>query len=30
MKLVIVVDDIPNELSGKYRIVKNNIKHLIE
>jgi phenylacetate-CoA ligase len=23
------VDDIPNEKSGKYRIVKNNIKHLI-
>ena len=24
------VDDIPNEKSGKYRIVKNNIKHLLE
>jgi len=25
----IYVDDIPNEASGKYRIVKNNIKHLL-
>ena len=24
------VDDIPNEASGKYRIVKNNIKHLVD
>ena len=23
------VEDIPNETSGKYRMVKNNIKHLI-
>ena len=26
---LIPVDDIPNEVSGKYRVVKNNIKHLI-
>ncbi len=24
------VQDIPNEASGKYRIIKNNIKHLVE
>jgi phenylacetate-CoA ligase len=31
MKIKIkLVDDIPNEKSGKYRIVKNNIKHLID
>ena len=30
MKLEITyVDDIPNEASGKFRIVKNNIKHLL-
>ena len=31
MKLeLVIVDDIPVESSGKYRIVKNNIKHLID
>lgn len=31
MKLEVrYVDDIPNEASGKFRIVKNNVKHLVE
>jgi phenylacetate-CoA ligase len=27
---IIEVNDIPNEKSGKFRIVKNNIKHLLQ